>query len=873
VGGLFLITSWVLCVFCKPAAAQPVSPAERTSLNDGWRFAKGDPAGTDGKLAYDGIKDWVEATGAEFTTNPVFAAKTRPAGNPGGEVSCAQNNFDDSHWRLLNLPHDWGVEGSFKLEYSGDTGKLPWWGVAWYRKHLAIPASDKGRRVCLDMDGAMAYATVWVNGRFMGGWPYGYASWRVDLTPALQFGADNVIAIRLDNPPDSSRWYPGGGIYRNVWLVKTAPVHVAHWGAYVTTPQAQPQSATVSIRVNVQNESDAETVVSIKNQVFELGPAGVKGRLASSTESDGVKVPARQSVSSERCAAVESPRLWSIEKPNRYVVVTSIKQDGKVVDCYETPFGIRTIEFTATNGFLLNGKRVPLNGVCDHHDLGALGSAINLSALRRQIAILKEMGCNAIRTSHNPPAPELLDLCDSMGMVVMDEGFDCWRTEKCTNDYHLLFDAWHEKDWRAQLRRDRNHPCVILWSIGNEIPGTLAARCQTGAELTRIAHEEDLTRPTTCASHDGQSGFDDFHHHVDVFGCNYQAAPYTRFRKANPNQALFASETSSCVSSRGEYFFPVTTNTSGGVLHFQVSSYDLYAPDWGMPPDWEFKAQDSCPSCCGEFVWTGFDYLGEPTPYEEYYLKSAAIFTDPQEHARAQEDVDKYGRVRSPSRSSYFGIVDLAGLKKDRFYLYQSRWRPGLRMAHILPHWSWPERVGQITPVHVYTSGDSAELFLNGKSLGRKTKGPFEYRLRWDDVIYEPGTLKVVAYKNGHKWAADTVKTAGAPAQLSLQADRTRIQADGLDLAYIMVTVGDKDGITVPRAANRVTFELDGPGEIVATDNGDPTSFEPFQSPARNTFNGKAIVIIRAKAGQPGTLHLRAKAPGLKEATVKVVSR
>ncbi len=880
VGGLFLITSLAVCVFCK-AAAQPISPGERISLNDGWRFVKGDPVGTDGKLDYGGIKDWVEATGAEFTANAVFAAKTKPAGDPGGEVSYARDGFDDSHWRLLNLPHDWGVEGPFKQEYPGETGKLPWWGAAWYRRHVQIPASDQGRRICLDVDGAMAYATVWLNGHFIGGWPYGYASWRVDLTPGIKFGGDNVLAIRLDNPPNSSRWYPGGGIYRNVWLVKTAPVHAAHWGVYVTTPEVGARSAGVNVRVQVENESDADAEVTVKNEIYELGAGGAKGRSAAGTETVSLKIGPRQTATNESRATVKMPRLWSIETPNRYVVVTSIERDGKLVDRCETPFGIRTIEFSATNGFLLNGRRVPLNGVCDHHDLGALGAAINVSALRRQINILQEMGCNAIRTSHNPPAPELLDLCDSMGMVVMDESFDCWRIAKCTNDYHLLFDAWHEKDWRAQLRRDRNHPCVILWSMGNEIPdqhsentNVMAASWAIAAELTAIAHAEDPTRPTTCASHAGLSALNDFHHHVDVFGCNYQAVSYANFRKkTNPNQPLFASETASCVSSRGEYFFPVTTNKSNGLANFQVSSYDLYAPPWAMPPDWEFKAQDGCPSCCGEFVWTGFDYLGEPTPYDEEELNSAANFTDPQERARMQEELDKHGRIICLSRSSYFGIVDLAGLKKDRFYLYQARWRPELRMAHILPHWSWPERAGQITPVHVYTSGDSAELFLNGKSLGRKTKGRFEYRLHWDDVVYNPGTLKVVAYKNGHEWATDIVKTAGAPTQLSLQADRTRLQADGRDLAYITVTVGDKDGITAPRAANRVTFELDGPGEIVATDNGDATSFEPFQLPARNAFNGKAIVIIRAKAGQPGTLWLRAKAGGLKEAAVKIMSR
>jgi beta-galactosidase len=852
--------------------AQPVLPGERISLDAGWRFVQGDPPEAQGKLDYNTIKDWVEASGAEFTTNAALAAKTKPSGDPGGDISYARNDFDDSSWRLLNLPHDWGIEGPFHQEYPAETGKLPWWGVAWYRKHLQIPDSDQGRRVFLDVDGAMSYATVWLNGHFVGGWPNGYASWRVDLTLGLKFGADNVIAIRLDNPKNSSRWYPGGGIYRNVWLVKTAQVHVAHWGVYVTTTNVTARSATVRVRVTMQNDSDADRVVKVRNEIFELGANGAKGRLVFALTSDGLKLPAHYWLPCETTTFIEHPRLWSLEKPQRYVVVTSLEQDGKLVDRHETPFGIRSIEFTANNGFLLNGKRVPLNGVCDHHDLGALGAAINVSALRRQIQILQEMGCNAIRTSHNPPAPELLDLCDSMGMLVMDESFDCWRRGKARNDYHLLFNDWHEKDWRAELRRDRNHPSIVLWSIGNEVPEQgSASGAAIAAELTAIAHDEDPTRPTAAACDNIDAGYNGFQKHFDVFGYNYKPTSYGKFRQANPTQPLFGSETASCVSSRGEYFFPVTTNKGGGKADFQMSSYDLYAPPWATPPDWEFKGQDEDPFVAGEFVWTGFDYLGEPTPYNSD-LSNLLNFTDPAEKARMKKELDELGRIPTPSRSSYFGIVDLAGLKKDRFYIYQARWRPEWPMAHILPHWTWPERAGQVTPVHVYTSGDEAELFLNGRSLGRRKKEPFEYRLRWDDVVYQPGTLKVVAYKNGRTWAADTVKTAGAPEQLLLQADQTRLQADGQDLAYVTVTVADKNGVMAPRASNRVKFELDGPGEIVATDNGDATSFEPFQSPERNVFNGMAIVIVRAKAGQSGTLLLNAKSDGLKEATVKITS-
>jgi beta-galactosidase len=880
-GGRFIFTclAFSLAGLAALAQAQPVSPAERTSLDADWRFVKVGPPEVEGKLDYSAFKDWVEASGAEFTTNAVAAAKTKPSGDPSGGISYARNDFDDSQWRLLNLPHDWGIEGPFKQEYPGETGKLPWWGAAWYRKHLQIPASDQGRRVFLDVDGAMAYATVWLNGHFIGGWPYGYASWRVDLTPGLKFGGDNVIAIRLDNPKNSSRWYPGGGIYRNVWLVKTAPIHVAQWGVYATATNVEASFATVKVRVNFVNDSDADAVVNIKNEVFELddnfeiGTEAAKGRSVATTGSEGLKIAAHHSAVAESQSMFTAPKLWSLENPQRYVVVTSLQQDGKLVDRYETPFGIRTIEFTADNGFLLNGKRVPLNGVCDHHDLGALGAAINVSALRRQIQILQEMGCNAIRTSHNPPAPELLDLCDSMGMLVMDESFDCWRRGKARNDYHLLFDAWHEKDWRAELRRDRNHPSIILWSIGNEIPEQdSAAGAAIAAELTGIAHAEDPTRPTTAACNNANAGYNGFQNHVDVFGYNYKPTGYAKFRQSNPRQPLFGSETASCVSSRGEYFFPVTTNKSGGKADFQMSSYDLYAPPWATPPDWEFKGQDENPFVAGEFVWTGFDYIGEPTPYNRD-LSNLLNFTDAADKARLQKELDELGHIPTPSRSSYFGIVDLAGLKKDRFYLYQARWRPDAPMAHLLPHWTWPERVGQVTPVHVYTSGDEAELFLNGQSLGRQKKEQFEYRLHWDDVVYQPGTLKVVAYKNGRKWAADTVKTAGAPAKLLLEADQPRIEADGQNLDYLTVMVADKSGVMAPRATNHIKFELEGPGEIVATDNGDATSFESFQSPERNAFNGLAVVIIRGKAGQPGILRLTAKSEGLKEAAIKITTR
>jgi beta-galactosidase len=870
---LVFLWSLVLGVWCfQPArsfAAEP-SPRQRLSFNSNWLFIKGDPTNTEAKLDYQTLKPGPTTAGADLTTN------TRPAkftGSPGTNVPYAQAAFDDSRWRKLNLPHDWGIEGPFKQEYPGETGKLPWWGVGWYRKYFTMSADDKGKQIYLDVDGAMAYATVWLNGQFIGGWPYGYSSWRLDLTTNLNFGGNNVIAIRLDNPTNSSRWYPGGGIYRNVWLVKSGPVAVAHWGTFMTTPEISKDSASVNIKVDVDNRSASEANIKVAAEIYELNSRDQQSaRPVASTDSAVLKMTPGSTAPATLSATVSKPKLWDVKNPARYVAVTTVTQDGKVVDRYETPFGIRTIKFTADNGFLLNGQRVPLNGVCDHHDLGALGSAINSRALERQLEILKEMGCNAIRTSHNPPAPELLDIADRLGFVVMDEAFDCWVRGKTRNDYHLLFPDWHEKDLRALVRRDRNHPSVVLWSIGNEIAeqGSPAGH-KVAAELAAIVRSEDLTRPVTAGCNNYNAGFNGFQKQVDVFGYNYKPRDYGKVRATNESLPLFGSETASCVSSRGEYFFPVSTNKNGGKADFQMSSYDLYAPPWATPPDWEFHGQDEFSYIAGEFVWTGFDYLGEPTPYNAD-TSNLLNFTDPDEKARMAKELEEIGKIRVPSRSSYFGIIDLAGFKKDRFYIYQARWRSDFPMARILPHWNWPDRIGRVTPVHVYTSGDEAELFLNGKSLGKKKKGQYEYRLHWDDVSYQPGELKVVAYKNGKKWATDIMKTTGPATKLVLSPDRSTIKADGCDLSYVTVTIADKSGLLVPRSKSRVSFSISGPGEIIATDNGNAIDLESFQSKERNAFNGLALAIVRS-TGEPGTIVVKAESPGLVPSETKIASR
>jgi beta-galactosidase len=832
-----------------------------------WQFTKGDPAGLSTSLAYSNVKSWVLPTGNDFVADAARRA-TRPSGNLGDGISYLSATFDDSAWQQVQLPHDYAIAGPFTGTVSTSMGSLPSPGVVWYRKSFTQPAGDAGKSVFLDIDGAMSYSMVWLNAQFVGGWPYGYASYRVNLTPYVKFGESNLLAIRLDNPvpasssyqAGSSRWYPGGGLYRNVRVVTTAPLHVAQWGTYLTTPTAWASSAQVDLKVTVQNESTAAATVSVATDVFEIDAQDQKvGAAVASIAAVDVQVPAGQKATTATSGTIANPKLWGTgpnQHPNRYVAVTTVKQGGATVDTYETRFGVRTIQFDPNLGFFLNGEHIKLNGVCMHHDLGALGAAVNVRALQRQLQMLVDMGTNALRTSHNPPAPELLDFADKMGILIMDEAFDVWASQKVDLDYHLLYPAWHEQDLRAMVRRDRNHPSVVMWSIGNEVGEQYsgAAGATIATELVGIVHQEDPTRPTISGMNYAKPT-DPFSVPIDLIGLNYlgtgvrSGTPYyPEYHAAFPNKFIVGTETTSTLSSRGVYTFPVVSglgvpaSATDGELNTQVSSYDLYFASWSYAPDKEFISQDTWPYVGGEFVWTGFDYLGEPTPFDS-------------------------------ARSTYFGIIDLAGFKKDRFYLYQARWRPDLPMAHILPHWTWPDRVGQVTPVHVYTTGDEAELFLNDVSLGRKQKGALESRLRWDDVVYAPGELKVVAYKNGAQWATDTVKTAGAATQLVLAPDRSTITADAKDLSFVTVTVADASGVLVPRSSNSMTFSVTGPGEIVATDNGDPTDRTAFPSLTRKAFNGLALAIVRAKTGQSGNIVVTATSSGLTQGTATIVAQ
>lgn len=796
----------------------------------------------------------------EFAVYDASASKVAPVQPKGERVSPSAVRFDDSPWRRLDLPHDWGIEGPFRMELDGATGKLPWVGIGWYRKSFELPKDDEGKRIFLDLDGAMSDARVWLNGRLVGAHPYGYSSFRLELTKHCKFGAANVLAVRLDNKPQSSRWYPGAGLYRNTWLVKTPLVHVKHNGVFVRLLEEGESAVKMEVTAEVEGEVTPE---EITHTVY-LGGEAVIGVFAPAVEKQGEKWV--------QVKTIPKPKRWSPESPTVYQLVTRVRDDEVVTD-----FGIRTFEFDPEKGCLLNGKSLYLKGVCMHHDLGPLGAAFNTRAAERQIELLREMGCNSIRTAHNPPAPELVSLCDRMGIVLQVEAFDTWDQAKRAHDYARFFPEWHERDLRLMVRNFRNSPSVAMWSIGNEIPGGYQTKpdgWEMADELRQIVKSEDPTRPVTMGNN-ARGAAKHLWKGLDMIGFNYKPDLYELTREGASESMPYGSETASTVSSRGEYFFPVDWNKDKGRENFHMSSYDLYAPPWAMRPDIEFEAQDRTqPWNFAEYVWTGFDYLGEPTPYNKD-LSSLLNIADPKRRAELQKELDRVGSVKPPSRSSYFGIIDLCGFKKDRFYLYQQRWRPDLRVAHLLPHWNWPGRVGKVTPVHLYTNGDEAELFLNGKSQGRIRKGDesqgqkSRHRIHWDAVVYEPGELKAVVYKDGKPFAEAVKKTTGPAAALTLEADRSAIGLDG-DLSFLTATVVDAAGLPVPTADPELRFQVKGPGTVVATGNGDPTDHTVFASTTRRAFNSLCLAILEAQG--PGKIVVEVSANGLKPAVVQIAA-
>ncbi|HSD07116.1 beta-galactosidase GalB [Flavobacterium sp.] len=810
------------------------------------------------------LKNWILPTGNNFIKDPA-KKHIRPKGDPGSDFAFVKADFQDSSWEKVNLPHDWAIKMPFYVgenpEVGGGMGRLPSQGVAWYRKQLSLLTTDKGKNIYLDIDGAMSYAIVWLNGHLVGGWPYGYNSFRLDLTPYLKFGEKNQLAIRIDNPNYSARWYPGGGIYRNVWLTKVAPVHVVQWGTFVKTPQVSDNEATVNLTVSIENKTNSSQAVKVATQIYEADNLGKpKGKAIISFPAVFLSLKANDTQSKLTEIKLQNPKLWGVfpsQQQNLYIARTTVFIDNKSVDQYDTSFGIRKVEFHPTQGLLVNGKKIKIQGVNQHHDLGALGAAFNVRAAQRQLELLRELGCNAIRLSHNPPAPELLDLTDRMGFLIIDEIFDSWELKKTPHDFHLIFPDWYEADTRSFIQRDRNHPSVIAWSFGNEVGEqyTDVDGAKIAKKLHDIVRDEDPTRLASASQNYAKPEMP-FSAEMDFISINYQGegirdAPayahlkgirttplYPAFQKKFPEKMIVSSETASTLSTRAAYLFPVakensapiSDTTGGNPKTKEVSAYELYTAQFGASPDKVFAAQDQHPFVAGEFVWSGWDYLGEPTPYYD-------------------------------ARSSYCGIIDLAGFKKDRFYLYQSRWKPELPIAHILPHWNWPDRVGKITPVHVFTSGDEAELFLNGKSLGRKKKNLYEYRIRWDEVVYEPGILKVVTYKDGKPWANDEVKTTEKASKLSLQADRKIIKNDGQDLSFITIKVLDKNGDLVADSKNEITVEVKGSGELVATDNGDPADMNSFISKKRNALGGLVLAIV--KANQKGAIKIKVSSNGL----------
>ena len=783
--------------------------------------------------------------------------------------------FNDSKWSRVVVPHDWAIYGPFSfdndkqhlaiaqdgqkeaMEHAGRTGGLPFVGAGWYRRSLDIPQDLGDRRVFLRFDGAMSHARVYVNGKEVGYWPYGYNTFAFDITSFVRPGEANTLAVRLENKHESSRWYPGAGLYRNVHLTFTSPVYVPLWGTQIQTPTIEASRAYVDVRTRIAGMSTLSgRPLQVKTKI--LSP---EGKVVAQREEE------IQSAGTERLYHtgfdVERPQLWDINQPHLYKYVIELSDGGRLLDRDTTTFGIRSIELKAGDGFYLNGRKLKFQGACLHHDLGPLGAAVNEAAMRRQIRTIQDMGVNAIRTSHNMPAPEFVRLCDEMGMPVMAESFDCWAQAKVPNGYNLDFNEWHERDLTNLLHQFRNSPSVIMWSIGNEVPEQPSFDgAKLAYRLQEICHREDPTRPVTNGMDNPlgvlKSGMATT---LDIPGFNYRPFLYDSAHKVLPQGFLLGSETCSTVSSRGVYKFPVVRKSMAKYPDHQSSGYDVEHCGWSNLPEDDFIRQEDHDWSMGEFIWTGIDYLGEPTPYYSDW----------------------------PSHSSLFGAVDLAGLPKDRFYLYRSHWKKDAETLHILPHWTWPGREGEVTPIFVYTNYPEAELFINGKSQGRQRKDRSikiedtenedsqkaftrqkRYRLMWMDTKYEPGEVKVVAYDEaGKPVATQTVRTAGRAHHLELSADRTTISPDGKDISFITVRVVDKDGNLVPDDGRLLKFKVTGAGSFRAAASGNPASLDAFHLPRHHAFSGQLVALVQS-AERAGEAVLTVSAKGLPSASIRI---
>lgn len=819
----------------------------------------------------------------------------------GDDSAASRPDYDDTAWRILNLPHDWAIEGEFSRDNPSGTGggALPG-GIGWYRKTFTVDKADEGKRLYIDFDGVYMNSEVFINGHSLGVRPYGYVSFSYDLTPYIKWGGKNVVAVRVDNGEQpNSRWYSGCGIYRNVWLTKLNPVHIAQWGTFITAEDVSKNSARLNIRTKIQYDAAAQLQDSVKqadgtyvvfdSEIVPLADVVLQSRLMDAEGNVVGEVASELQViptcpnEVEQEIVVKNPNLWSVNTPYIYKVNSILidKITGKVLDNYCTNTGIRTFRFDAQKGFILNGERLKINGVCMHHDLGCLGAAVNIRAIERQLEILQEMGCNGIRCSHNPPSPELLDLCDRMGFIVMDEMFDMWRKRKTAHDYSRYFNEWHERDLTDLILRDRNHPSVFIWSIGNEVleqwsdakadtltleqanlilnfghdqsmlakEGEMSVNSLLTKKLADMVKALDSTRPVTAGCNEPNPNNHLFRSGaLDLIGFNYHDDWFAGVPEKFPGKPFIVAESVSALMTRGYYRMPSDETVICPERwdkpyfddSFSCSSYDNCHVPWGNSHEGTMRHVKNNDFISGQYVWTGFDYLGEPTPYGW------------------------------PARSSYFGIVDLAGFPKDVYYLYQSEWHPEKKVLHLFPHWNWTP--GQdIDMWAYYNNADEVEFFVNGESQGVRTKGKDDFHVVWR-VKYEPGVVKVVSRKDGKTVLEKEIHTAGEPAQIRLTADRNEIKSDGRDLSFITVEVLDKDGNLCPNADNQIMFDVQGAGFIAGVDNGSPVSMEKFKADHRRAFYGKCLVVVQSD-GKSGGIKLTATSEGLKTAVTAIKAK